>query len=221
MDTFVFPAFIEGDARDGYSAFFPDLPGCTTAAATMTGLAPAAREALELHLKGMREDGQAIPDATAVEALQREPETANAPVILVDATVGEPRLRINITIGRSLLARVDHAAQAEGLDRSAFLEAAARVRLEGAAERQVWKNIEREAVADFTARKEGWSVAPAASPGGWVTLFGAHHHSLVTKAMGQSATEATSMVQRTLTEARRLQEQLDQEVSRAKLEARD
>ena len=92
MDTFVFPAFIEGDARDGYSAFFPDLPGCTTAAATMTGLAPAAREALELHLKGMREDGQAIPDATAVEALQREPETANAPVILVDATVGEPRL---------------------------------------------------------------------------------------------------------------------------------
>ena len=130
MDTFVFPAIVEGDAQTGYSAFFPDLPGCTTAASTQGGLAVAAREALELHLKGMREDGEPIPHATLIERLSLDDEVTPAGVILVDATLSEPRQRINITMGRSLLARVDHAAQAQGLDRSAFIEAAARSRLD-------------------------------------------------------------------------------------------
>jgi len=133
METFVFPAIVEGDARSGYSAYFPDLPGCVTAADDLAALAPAARDALELHLTGMREDGEAIPAATPIEALPQDPEVEAAGVILVDATVGEPRLRINITVGKGLLARIDQAARAEGVDRSSFLEAAARTRLEGEA----------------------------------------------------------------------------------------
>ncbi len=130
METFVFPAIVEGDAQSGYSAYFPDLPGCVTAADDLAALAPAAREALELHLRGMREDGEAIPSATPIEGLPRNAEVEAAGTILVDATVGEPRLRINITIAKSLLARIDQAAGAEGLDRSAFLETAARGRLD-------------------------------------------------------------------------------------------
>ena len=48
----------------GFSAYAPDLPGCV---ATGHGLAEVARNiesAIDLHLAGMREDGEPIPAPT-------------------------------------------------------------------------------------------------------------------------------------------------------------
>lgn len=46
------------------SAYVPDLPGCVATGATITELQQAMREAIELHLHGLREDGQPVPEAS-------------------------------------------------------------------------------------------------------------------------------------------------------------
>jgi predicted RNase H-like HicB family nuclease len=44
------------------SAYVPDLPGCVTTGATREEVIARMREAIELHLQGMREDGEPIPE---------------------------------------------------------------------------------------------------------------------------------------------------------------
>jgi predicted RNase H-like HicB family nuclease len=47
--------------RSGFSAYSPDLPGCVSTAATRAEVEQAMHEAIELHLEGLRADGQPIP----------------------------------------------------------------------------------------------------------------------------------------------------------------
>ena len=44
------------------SAYVPDLPGCVTTGRTVDEIERNIREAIELHLEGMVEDGQPIPE---------------------------------------------------------------------------------------------------------------------------------------------------------------
>lgn len=46
---------------DGWSIWFPDLPGCTSYAATPEKIGPMALEAMELWVEGEIEDGHPIP----------------------------------------------------------------------------------------------------------------------------------------------------------------
>lgn len=48
-------------SSDGVSCFCPALPGCVSAGATMNECRNHMAEAIELHLEGMREDGNIIP----------------------------------------------------------------------------------------------------------------------------------------------------------------
>ena len=41
----------------GYSAYVPDLPGCTTVGDTKEEITMYMEEAIQLHLEGLREDG--------------------------------------------------------------------------------------------------------------------------------------------------------------------
>ena len=59
-------AVIFEKSRTGYSAYLPDLPGCIAAGSTLQETEQLMREAIELHLKGMREDGDAIPEPTSI-----------------------------------------------------------------------------------------------------------------------------------------------------------
>jgi len=52
-------------AKDNYSAYVPDLPGCVAAGDTVEETDQLIREAIEIHLKGMREDGLPIPEPTS------------------------------------------------------------------------------------------------------------------------------------------------------------
>lgn len=52
-------------ANSNYSAYVPDLPGCVAAGATLEETERLIREAIPLHLQGMREDGQSIPPASS------------------------------------------------------------------------------------------------------------------------------------------------------------
>ena len=48
-------------ADGNYSAYVPDLPGCVATGDTVEETESEIREAIELHLEGMREDGLPIP----------------------------------------------------------------------------------------------------------------------------------------------------------------
>jgi predicted RNase H-like HicB family nuclease len=50
----------------GYSAYVPDLPGCVAAGTNMQETAELMRGAIRMHLAGMREDGDLIPEATTI-----------------------------------------------------------------------------------------------------------------------------------------------------------
>jgi predicted RNase H-like HicB family nuclease len=53
-------------ASDNYAAYAPDLPGCITTGATVEETERNIREAIELHLEGMRENGLPIPEPRTV-----------------------------------------------------------------------------------------------------------------------------------------------------------
>ena len=54
-------AIVIEKAEGNHSAYVPDLPGCVATGATVEEVEVQIREAIELHLEGMREDGTPIP----------------------------------------------------------------------------------------------------------------------------------------------------------------
>lgn len=63
-------AMIVEKGERNYSAYFPDLPGCIATGNTLDELKQRMREALDLHLRGMREDGLPIPEPSLVEYVE-------------------------------------------------------------------------------------------------------------------------------------------------------
>lgn len=59
-DTYIFPA-VFSYADDGISVEFPDLPGCFPLGYTTEEAVKSARSCLALHIYGMEEDGEEIP----------------------------------------------------------------------------------------------------------------------------------------------------------------
>ncbi len=59
-------AVIYAKTKTGYSAHVPDLPGCIATGRTLAIARKRMREAIALHLKGMREDGAHIPRPTTL-----------------------------------------------------------------------------------------------------------------------------------------------------------
>jgi predicted RNase H-like HicB family nuclease len=61
-------AIVLEKSKKNYSAYVPDIPGCIATGATAAEAVEQMRSALHLHLEGMREDGEPIPDpVTLVE----------------------------------------------------------------------------------------------------------------------------------------------------------
>ncbi len=54
-------AIVIEQAGANFSAYVPDLPGCVATGETLADTERAIREAIALHLEGMREDGAPIP----------------------------------------------------------------------------------------------------------------------------------------------------------------
>lgn len=54
-------AIIIEKSENNYGAWAPDLPGCVAVGDTVEEVQKLMREAIELHLAGMREDGDPIP----------------------------------------------------------------------------------------------------------------------------------------------------------------
>lgn len=55
-------AIVIEKAESNYAAYVPDLPGCVATGDTVEDTEQRIREAIEFHLRGMREDGLPIPE---------------------------------------------------------------------------------------------------------------------------------------------------------------
>jgi predicted RNase H-like HicB family nuclease len=120
-------ALIHKDADSDFGVSFPDFPGAVTAGRTLDEARAMAVEALALHIEGMVEDGEAVPEPASLETIMADPENRDGVAILVTVAPRSVKaVRINITLQEDVLREVDAYAEAHGLTRSGFLAAAAR-----------------------------------------------------------------------------------------------
>ena len=59
-------AIVLEKAENNYSAYVPDLPGCVATGHTVEETEREIREAIKLHIEGLREDGLLIPKPVSI-----------------------------------------------------------------------------------------------------------------------------------------------------------
>ena len=124
MARVFYPAIIER-SKKGFSVFFPDLPGCTSAGDTLQKAAENAEEALAGHLIVAAEHGDPIAEPSDLGSIDRDPDVEEVARILVRGERPGRTLRINVSLDEGLVAAIDRVAK----NRSGFLAEAARAAL--------------------------------------------------------------------------------------------
>jgi predicted RNase H-like HicB family nuclease len=124
MAIAIYPAIVERTA-DGFSVFFPDLPGCTSAGVTVQQAALNAEDALAGHLLVSAQYGDEVSDPTSLDELESDPDIDEVARILVRAERPGKSIRLNITLDEGLVAAIDRVAK----NRSGFIAEAARHQL--------------------------------------------------------------------------------------------
>ena len=66
-----YPVVIHKDKKSDYGVSVPDLPGCISAGATVDEALAMVREAIELHLEGLIEEGGVAGGGGGVDAHRR------------------------------------------------------------------------------------------------------------------------------------------------------
>lgn len=106
----------------GFGIVFPDFPGCVTQGANLDEAHTMAREALDLHLEGLLEDGEPVPRPMGLATAKGHELCAGADAfIFVRASQPQRSVRVNITLPENALARIDAYAKAHGYTRSSLL----------------------------------------------------------------------------------------------------
>jgi predicted RNase H-like HicB family nuclease len=59
-------AIVVERAGRNFAAYVPDLPGCVATGESVEEVERLLREAIELHVAGMREDGLSVPEPSSV-----------------------------------------------------------------------------------------------------------------------------------------------------------
>jgi predicted RNase H-like HicB family nuclease len=118
---------IHKDADSDFGVSFPDFPGVVTAGTTLDEARGMAEEALALHIEGLTEDGEAIPEPSSLEEVMSDPDNRSGVAILVSVKTEHPKaVRVNVTLPGDVLEQIDKYAEAHGFTRSGFLTQAAK-----------------------------------------------------------------------------------------------
>jgi predicted RNase H-like HicB family nuclease len=119
-------ALLRKDTKSDFGVDFPDFPGCVTAGKTLEEGRRLAAEALALHIEGMLEDHEPIPEPSALDAIMDVPANRDAVAFLVEVATRPARsIRINVMLPEDLVHEIDRATR----NRSRFLADAARAKL--------------------------------------------------------------------------------------------
>ncbi|MBU2809480.1 type II toxin-antitoxin system HicB family antitoxin [Acidithiobacillus ferrooxidans F221] len=123
------PIVLHTDDGVRYGVTVPGLPGCFSAGNTLDEALDSVREAIDLHLEGMAEEGEPLLEPRSLAEYQADPDYAGGvwAVVEVDVSRVEGKTeKVNITLPRNLIRRIDEAARTRGSSRSGFLAEAAR-----------------------------------------------------------------------------------------------
>lgn len=123
--TLRYPVAIEpGHDDQAFGIVVPDLPGCFSAGDTLDEAMNGVEEAAAAWIDATLDAGGAIPPPSDLDGLRSRPEFAGwsfgvvtlDPAILDDATE-----RVNITLPRRVLKRLDAQARRAGESRSSYI----------------------------------------------------------------------------------------------------
>ena len=99
-------------------------PGCFSAGDTLDEAIDNAREAIELWLETVIDDGGSVPVPRPISEHQADPESLGWIWAVVDvdlASLSDKAERVNITLPARVLRRIDAAAKAAGESRSGYI----------------------------------------------------------------------------------------------------
>lgn len=115
-------AIIHKELSSDFGVSFPDFAGCVTAGKTLDEARANAEEALALHVAGMIEDGESIPDPSTLDEVMNSEDFRTGFAIVVPLQTPQQKvMRVNITVTESDLKKIDIAAAKSGMSRSLYL----------------------------------------------------------------------------------------------------
>lgn len=120
-----YPIAIEpGTESAAFGIVVPDLPGCFSAGDTLDEALANTEEAIAAWIDAALDAGEEVPAPSSLEAMRANPQYAGwvYGVVGVDpALLDDKTERVNVTLPRRVLRRLDALAKAAGESRSGFI----------------------------------------------------------------------------------------------------
>ena len=121
-----YPVIVHKDEGSDYGVTVPDFPGVFTGGETLDEALKNVQEAIECFYEG--EEVGSLPEPSPLERVIASEDAEGGAVVLVDVNfdfLEKKAVPVNITMPLYIRNRIDKAAKARGLTRSAFLVKAA------------------------------------------------------------------------------------------------
>lgn len=120
-----YPIVIEtGDETTAFGVIVPDLPGCFSAGDSLDEAMAGAEEAAAAWIDAALDSGSAIPAPSDLETVRADHGYAGwafGVITLDPALFDDTTERVNITLPRRVLNRLDALARAAGESRSGYI----------------------------------------------------------------------------------------------------
>ena len=121
-----YPIAIEpGTPKTAWSVIVPDLPGCFSAAdSSIDEAIENAKEAIELWIETAIDDGKDVPQPSSIADLQKQRGFKGRIWAIAEidpALLSDDIERVNISLPKRVLARLDAKAKSAGENRSGYI----------------------------------------------------------------------------------------------------
>ena len=120
-----YPIAIEpGTSSTAYGVVVPDLPGCFSAGDTLDEALAAVEEAAAAWIDAALDAGEAIPPPSSLDTVRDNPnyrDWAFGVVTVSPSLLDDSIERVNISLPRRVVKRLDAQARAAGLTRSGII----------------------------------------------------------------------------------------------------
>lgn len=120
-----YPIAIEpGTETTAFGVVVPDLPGCFSAGDTLDEAMHQTEEAVSLWIDLALDEGRSIPAPSSIDTLRDRSDFAGwiFALVSVDPALLDDHIeRVNITLPRRVLRRIDEKARAAGESRSGYI----------------------------------------------------------------------------------------------------
>lgn len=121
-----YPVIVHKDRGSDYGISVPDFPGVFTGGETLEEALNNVQEAIECFYEG--ENVESLPNPSPLDQILSSENAKDGAVVLVDVNfdfLNHKAVPVNITMPLYIRNRIDKAAKAKGMTRSAFLVQAA------------------------------------------------------------------------------------------------